>query len=477
MAPLNLTRDEAVQYLMDRINYERTIEVPYGEHRFNLDRMRRLASRLGNPQKQFPIIHVAGSKGKGSTSTMIAATLTACGYRTGLFTSPHLLRLEERISIDGHAISGDSLAAHVQTMTPSVRSMDEEALQAGASWDTPTFFELMTAAGLLHFAQERTAAVVLEVGLGGRLDSTNICTPLVSVITSIGLDHTRQLGDTLPKIAVEKAGIIKPNVPVVSGATEETSRAVIRQTASDRDAPLWELERDFQAHYRSGDGRLVDNVRTSSRFDFQVSADSQFPGESLPGVELTMLGRHQANNAALTLAVAAILRSSGWDLTEPAVRLGLSAAKCVSRIEVVAADPTTILDTAHNESSIQALLTTVEGAFPQSRDQRVIILAASRGKDVDKILRMLIPWCRQIVITQFLENPRAIPPERLLESAQSVAAEMEQPAELSTAVSPRAALASAQRIVQPDELLCITGSFFLAAEMDPLVRKLPAPSD
>ena len=235
----------ALRFLMDRIDYERTLSMPCSEEAFKLDRMRELLRRLGDPQNRMPIVHVAGTKGKGSTAAMMAAVLSAAGYRTGLFTSPHLDRVEERIVIDGQPCSAEELAALVELVRPAVEALDRETEvekgtgpicrndPEGAAHKLelspcpplgPTYFEIITAAALCHFARRRVDAAVLEVGLGGRLDSTNVCTPAVSIITSISFDHVKQLGDTLAAIAAEKAGIIKPGVPVVSGVTADEPR-------------------------------------------------------------------------------------------------------------------------------------------------------------------------------------------------------------------------------------------------------------
>jgi dihydrofolate synthase/folylpolyglutamate synthase len=239
-----LAYDDALALLWERIDYERASGIVYGESEYKLDRMRELLARLGDPQSSAPIIHVAGTKGKGSTAAMIAAVLSAAGYRTGLFSSPHLTRVEERMAIDGQPCPEGEFVELARRLRPIVAEMD--ALAARTPGEVgPTYFELTTALALLHFAAQKVDAMVLEVGMGGRLDSTNVCASTVAVITSISFDHTRQLGHTLALIAREKAGIIKPGVPVVSGVIADEPRNVIEEVSRRQRSPIVQLGRDF----------------------------------------------------------------------------------------------------------------------------------------------------------------------------------------------------------------------------------------
>ena len=247
-------RDAAVDWLMGRINYERAAVIPYQERQLKLDRMRQLLTRLGQPDAGMKIIHVAGTKGKGSTSAMIAAVLSAAGYRAGVFSSPHLARIEERFAVDGEACTAAEIVALVNRMQPVVRAMDDEAIDEGEPMGGPTYFDLTTAMALLHFVERQVDAAILEVGLGGRLDSTNVCLPAVSVITSISFDHMKQLGNTLAAIAREKAGIIKPGVPVVCGVSEPEAQAVIAGVAREHGCRLIQIGRDFHYVYSVSPG-------------------------------------------------------------------------------------------------------------------------------------------------------------------------------------------------------------------------------
>ena len=259
--------------------------------------MRTLLVRLGQPDAGLKIVHVAGTKGKGSTSAMIAAMLTAAGYRTGVFSSPHLERIEERFAVDGEPCGESELVALVDRLRPVVAAMDAEAAAEGDLQGGPTYFEVTTAMALVHFVERQVDAAVLEVGLGGRLDSTNVCLPMVSVITSISFDHTQQLGNTLAAIAGEKAGIIKPGVPVVSGVTSDEPREVIARVAHEHGCRLIQTGREFRHRYHDG------------RVDFEYAVAGQ--EYCLEGVPLAMRGPHQAANAAVALATIAELRHQG----------------------------------------------------------------------------------------------------------------------------------------------------------------------
>src|SRR3954453_12285730 len=294
----DLARQAALDWLMRRINFERTAFVPYQARQLKLDRTRQLLTRLGQPDAGMKIVHVAGTKGKGSTSAMIAAVLTAAGYRTGVFSSPHLEQIEERFAVDGEPCTSDELVALVNRMVSVVRAMDEEAAADGDPTGGPTYFEITTAMALVHFVEHQVDAAVLEVGLGGRLDSTNVCLPVVSIITSISFDHMRQLGNTLASIAREKAGIIKPGVPVVSGVTDIEPQAVIAQTARDHGCRVIQLGRDFAFEYRA--------KSAVAEFDFRYLVPSQ--EIHLNSLILAMPGRHQAANAAVALAAVSELR-------------------------------------------------------------------------------------------------------------------------------------------------------------------------
>ena len=447
-------RQAVLQFLYQRIDYERALAVPYGTQGFRLERMRELLDRLGSPQEGMPIVHVAGTKGKGSTTVMIAAALTAAGYRTGAFTSPHLHRVEERFALDGSPCSAEELVALVEHVAPVVLAMDRAAAERGAEDSGPTYFEITTALALLHFAWRKANAAVLEVGMGGRLDSTNVCQPLVAVITSISFDHTRQLGNTLKAIAGEKAGIIKPGVPVVSGVLDAEPREVIRQVCRDRGCRLAELGVDFDYQYYPPQG--LETAALPGRVDFRYPAwKGQF---SLRDIVLALAGRHQAANAAVAIAVLAELSRTGWDIPERAIREGLAGVTWPARAEVLSRRPVIIVDATHNLASVDALIRLLHDSFSVRR--RLLVFATTQDKDVRGMLHCILGQFDHIVFTRYLNNPRSVPPEELNRIAEQLTGRRYQ-----VCSQPAEAWDAVRLLAAPDDLICVTGSFFIAAEM------------
>jgi dihydrofolate synthase/folylpolyglutamate synthase len=436
-----MSYQEAMRYWYGHVNYEQQAPQPAD---LKLDHMRSLLARLGNPQERLRIVHVAGSKGKGSTSAMMAAILREAGYRTGLFTSPHLSRVEERIQADGHAISAVELA---DLMTQIAMAIEESQRQSQVS---PTFFEIASALGFLHFVRKQVDIAVVEVGLGGRFDSTNVCLPEVAVITSISLDHTKQLGDRLSSIAGEKAGIIKTGRPVVSGVMTPEARDVIESVARERGATLLQLGNDFSYDCKAGFPALS----RKPRIRFTMG------DQSWPEMDLGLLGDHQAANASVVLATIEQLRKAGWRVPQRAVSRGLADVYWPARLEVMSRAPWIVLDCAHNVASALALARTLEESFPAKR--RILIFASSKDKDVAGMFRVLGPSFQHAHVTQYANNPRSYAPSKLGELWRANA-NTECTVHASAAMALPAALAQAN----PESLVCITGSVFLAGELRP----------
>lgn len=432
-----MTYDEAIAWWYWRIDFERRAPIP-GD--LKLEQMRALLRAIGDPHRSVPVVHVAGSKGKGSTAAMFAAVLRAAGYRVGLFTSPHLSAVEERVRVDGAPISRTAVADLLTEIRDRI-GMDL----------APTFFEVGTALGWLHFARQRADIAVMEVGLGGRFDSTNVCSPLLSVITSISYDHTQFLGDTLAQIAFEKAGIIKPGRPVVSGVVDPEARPVIERVADEREAPLFEIDRDFSFAYRPaqvGFGRPTVAVRTRS--------------QTWPEMELGLLGQHQAANAALVVAGVERLREVDWTIPDAAVARGLADVVWPARMEVLCRSSWVVLDCAHNTASVRALVETLGDSFPPCR--RLLVFASSNDKDVPGMLRLLAPHFAHFYLTKFRDNPRAVPPERLAGWLREIA---DVPCDAFDSAA--AAWRAARTAAGSADMVVVTGSVFLAGELRPVM--------
>jgi len=418
-----MTYDDALAFWYGRINYEVRAAKP-GD--LKLEGMRALLRLLGDPHDRLRLVHVTGTKGKGSTCAMLAAVLRAAGYRVGLFTSPHLTHVEERIQVDGVPISREELTARMAEVAAAVRQMD------GPPLPSPTFFEIGTALGFLHFWYRRCDVAVIEVGLGGRFDSTNVCRPLVSVVTNVGLDHTAQLGNTLEAIAFEKAGIVKRGVPVVSGVTQPGPREVVRGIAVEMNAPLVEPLQD--------------------------------PPAGEPWYTVGLPGAHQRENARVAVAAVECLRAAGLSISDAAVQVGLFHVRWPGRIELVSRQPAAILDTAHNVPSVEALVRTLAESFPVP-GRKAVVFAVSSDKQYPEMLRVLAGYFDRFFLCRYGNNPRCVPPEKLAEALAAVAPGT--PASVHPTAG--AAWAAARSAANSDDLLCVTGSVFLAGELRPVL--------
>jgi dihydrofolate synthase/folylpolyglutamate synthase len=449
---------ESLDFLYGRLNYER-LGMPKVATELRLGRMRRLLRRLGDPQDALKIIHVAGTKGKGSTAAMLAAALTAAGVRTGLFCSPHLHALEERFNIDGRCASPQEIVALTDTVRPAALELD--AGDPHPRHRELTFFEITTAMGLLHFARKRTGAVVLEVGLGGRLDSTNVVRPVVSAITSISYDHTRLLGNTLGAIASEKAGILKRGRPAVSGVRGGEARDAIDRVARQRRVRVRELGRDFDFEYVPPAAPLLRPAAGRARVHTWRSDWGTF--------ELPLFGAHQAHNAAVALAVIDVLAEHGLAVSRAAVSRGFAALEFPARVEVMGQSPWLVIDGAHNVASALALAETLATCFPPAR--RTLVFGTTRDKDLRGQLSALLPLFDTLIATRYVENPRSVPPADVAAAMTAAGGR-----NVIVAADPAEALAAARRATPAEGLVCITGSLFLAAETRALVLgRAPAP--
>ena len=432
------TYKAALSFLFSNTNYESAKRLRYNEDTFSLDRMYRLLDELGNPHEKLSAVHVAGTKGKGSTCTMLAEMLEANGYRVGLYTSPHVLNLRERIRVNGSMISEAAMTRMVKKVAPVVKRMAD---------DPPTFFEILTAIAFMHFVNDKVGLAVIETGLGGRLDSTNVLSPEAVGITSISIDHHRQLGDTLPQIAKEKAGVFKQGVPAVSVLQDNETMTVLRRAASKAGTPLrfTGKEIDFSCRFESsrslGPHNRICVTTDSSRF------------EHLP---MPVLGEHQAENCGLALSLLDCLKTRGFEINDAKAIAGLSQTELPGRMELIWHDPRVLVDGAHNAASIRALIQATGQHIPY--DSMVVIMGCCSDKDVRGMLSQLQFGADKVIFTR-VNSPRSMYPEDLAEMYEEICGKMCQVAPTLTA-----ALQIAKPAVGTEDLICVTGSFYLVGE-------------
>ncbi len=428
----------ALRWLSERHDIERMRAVRAGDDAFRLDRMQALMAALGNPHHQVKAVHVAGTVGKGSTCAMIAAMLEACGYTVGVYTSPHLVDVRERIAINGALISKHDFAAGMQRVANAAAS-------AGVD---PTFFEVLTALGLCHFADEAVDVAILEVGLGGRLDSTNIITPLVSVVTAIDFDHTRILGTTLPQIAKEKAGIFKKGVPALFFAQAPEVDKVFVDYAAACGASLRIVNRDIEFS-----SRFCSNPDLGAHTRVCLYSKST----RLEHLPVPLPGEHQASNCALALAAVDVLQQAGFECSEDRLTAGLARSRVPGRMELISHRPRILVDGAHNPASMNALMRCVGAYVPY--DSMVCIFGCCQDKDMAAMLDRVNLGADKVVFTRALSNPRAADPHELQRLFQERSGKMSQ-----VARSLPEAMEIAMRAVSRDDLICVTGSFYLVGE-------------
>lgn len=447
--------ERQLDQLYQRVNYER--QSTAGPRSFKLQTMHDLMHRLGHPHQSAPVIHVAGTKGKGSVSKMIGEILRHAGLKTGIYSSPHLERINQRIAINDELISDLQLSEVFDQIQPAIDALDAEF--ATRNERGLTFFEIITAAGFQHFANQNVDAVVLEVGLGGRLDSTNVCQPAVSIITNISLDHTKQLGDTIAEIAAEKAGIVKPGVPVVSGALHPDAISVITDVAADRGAHLFQLERDLHVS--------VDESGT-----FRCSGDTREPFEVL-GLECTMPGDHQRANAALATTACKILVDQGWSISDDHIRAGIASATLPGRTEILSRTPFVMMDMAHNGASVDALMQTFNSEVSASARKRFIV-ATTREKETAEIVEPLVATADELILTRYQENPRGKPIDELAAAVEESISRRrdfgQRIPDVQIRETPNLAWQYLLGSLDAKDAVCITGSAFLIAELRPEVK-------
>ena len=455
---------EALDYLNNFTNYEKVPMPPPSANAFNLERVWRFLELLGNPQKRYPSIVIAGTKGKGSTAILVASALQQGGYRVGLYTQPHLHSYRERMRINNELISQEELTALVEGMRPVVETMLTEADQ----WGTITSYEIGTALALLFFARQPVDIAVLEIGLGGRLDAVNAVTPLVSVITSLSLDHMAVLGDTIEQIAFEKGGIIKPHIPVITVPQWTAALPVLQKIAQERQTTLTVVE---PAQPATAFPALGPKRRYRAVQPLLIKYGSQEIVTELP-----LLGEHQRLNAALAAAVLWEQQGQpgGLALATAALAKGFGNVQWPARLQLlqnIPNQPLIVADGAHNAESASRLREALAENFYY--DKLWLVVGIYRDKDIPGILKELTsaPGLNGLIFTRS-HSPRATDPAFLVELAQPIfqagKVSLEQAPDVPTA------LKLAQKLAGPLDLICLTGSLSVAAEAEELFVKIPA---
>lgn len=423
-------------------NYDACLGWMYGLRRFGikleLTTIAGMLDAIGRPQERFRSIHIAGTNGKGSVAATLAGVLQAAGYRTGLYTSPHLVHFNERICIDAQPISN----ADVVNAFNAVHSVP-------AGEREPTFFEYSTAMALYEFARKQVNFAVIETGMGGRMDATNVISPHVCIITNISLEHRSYLGDSLAKIAGEKAGIIKNGRPVVTAVRQKAVRTVVESEARARSAPLYRFGGDFRVRRNSG------GVFTYYGLD-----------HTWRGLQTALVGGHQAENAALALAAAELLQRQGTAIDDDAVQRGLSATRWPGRLEIVANAPEVILDGAHNLGAARNLVRYLSAHLNGRR--LTFVIGILDDKPYPAMLQTFLPVCQRVVLTR-ARIDRALPPETLEKDARSICPAVDIVPDVQNAV--RHAVATSA----PDDVICVAGSLYVVGEAKEYFDGIEAP--
>jgi len=444
------TYKAALNYLKSITNFERNPPSKGERNGYRLSRVDKVLSKLGRPERKMKCVHIAGTKGKGSTAAMVACMLRNCGYKVGLYTSPHLITVRERMTINGERIDERTFTRILGQVVKVVSKLP--ARERGV-----TYFEVLTATAFQWFAENQVDVAVVETGLGGRLDSTNVIRPEACAITSISKDHMDQLGDTLAEIAAEKAGIIKEGIPVVSAPQEPEVMAVLRETASRMKAPLCLPGVDNEFSYRFESSRPVG---PHTRLSLTTSR-SRFEHLHVP-----LPGEHQAINCSVALSVMDALKGRGFLIDDQKAIAGLADVKLEGRMEIVCEEPRILIDGAHNASSVEALMRAIGQTIRY--DSMVVIFGCQRDKDIPGMLRHVQLGADKIIFTS-ARTSRAADPYELHAMFLEKCSKMAQVADTLDE-----ALEIARRAVTREDLICITGSFYLVGEAARKLRKKPA---
>lgn len=446
-----LTYAEAIRYLYSFANYEFTPLERATAAALDLRRMRALLARFDDPQRGRHTVHITGSKGKGSTAAMIAAILRAAGYRVGLFTSPHLHRETERIQVDGEPISEADLVRLVEVIRPAV-----EEINASGTHGRLTTFELRTALGFLHFREQGADWQVIEVGMGGRLDATNVLDEKdLCVFTPVSLEHTRILGDTVAKIATDKSGILRRGCRAVMGLQRESAAEVFRAAAAALDVPLEEVAQCCRMAPGRADADGQEMRLRTPRADYRVA--------------LPLLGRHQLENAATAILAVENLRTAGVEVSPPVVARALAEVKWPGRLEVIKRHPLLVVDGAHNDDSARRLVQALGAHFSFRR--LLLVVGLNEDKDIPAFAREFTALDPEVIATR-ARLPRAAPSEKVADAFRAEGMLVRTAPTVAQAVDDALSGAGA------GDLVCVTGSLYVVAEARAWVLGIvPSPAE
>ncbi len=430
---------EALKYLYERTDYEKEKRLRYNITTFNLARMEKLLSLVGNPHKKIPTVHIAGTKGKGSTATMLARMLEANDYTVGLYTSPHVVHLHERIVVNSKMIRDSEMLGLLNRIYAAVEKI--------AKTEQVSFFEIMTALAFMHFVDADVDIAVIETGLGGRLDSTNVIQPKVVGITSLSIDHQHQLGETIGSIAKEKAGVFKRGVPVITVEQDPEALRVLKSCATAVKAPFSVTGSDIDFSQR---------FETSREDGPHTRICLTTPTSKFEHLRVPLYGKHQAINCGLALAMLDKLKASGYEIDDDKATEGLNDVSLTGRMEMICDDPRIMIDAAHNAASIRALIHAIGQNIPY--DSMVMIFGCNSDKDVKGMLNELRYGADKVVFTRS-NSAKAMSPEDLAEMYTELCGKMCQ-----TATTLGEALRLSKSAVDKEDLICITGSFYLIGQ-------------
>ncbi len=428
----------AVNFLDSLINYERVPSVRYTPSNFGIARMSRILTALDHPEKSYKIIHLAGTKGKGSTAAMISEMLRGCGMKVGVYSSPHILNIRERITMDSQMISESAFAKGVAAVVE---------ITTKAKVAEPTYFEVLTAVALQYFANQKVDIAIIETGMGGRLDSTNAITPDIVGLTSISFDHMDQLGRDLVSIAKEKTGIIKKNVPVVSAPQRPNVKEVIQAAAEEASAPLRFSNEVGDYSYR------FEFSRTSGR---HARICLTTPTSRFEHLHVPLPGEHQALNLSLALSILDVLKTRGFPIDDQRAMQGLANVNLPGRMDMICEDPRILVDGAHNAASIDALMRAIGQNI--TYDSMIVIFACQKNKDIEGMIRRLQLGADKMIFTN-TGSSRTADPKELAALYMEHSGKMAQ-----VATSLDDAMQIAMGAISREDLICVTGSFYLIAD-------------